>query len=220
MAAGAVELGWVDRPVAEELPGLEVYWTRVQARAGRTPTEIRDRMRELAGRITGGKVVQMRQDEVPWAYRVLWRRLGLDPDSDRTPVERLMVERLRHGGLRSNGMPDDAAMVATLETGVPIVVFDADRIGGRPGLRQARAGEWLDPDEVSVRAGEVLYADDSGPLARLTGEVASRVAPDGRTTAMTVCALAAATVSQLAIEEALWSAAELLEAAGTLDRST
>ena len=98
----ALEAGWIDRDLAAELPGFELIWTRVDARAGRTPRPLRKRMRELANRITGAHVVQLRQDEVPWAYRVLWRRLGLDPDSERTPVERLMVERLRSGGLRSH----------------------------------------------------------------------------------------------------------------------
>ena len=39
----------------------------------------------LADRYTGGKVVHMRQDPVPWAYRVFSRQVGIDPDTDRTP---------------------------------------------------------------------------------------------------------------------------------------
>ena len=34
----------------------------------------------LADRYTGGKVVHMRQDPVPWAYRVFSRQVGIDPD--------------------------------------------------------------------------------------------------------------------------------------------
>ena len=136
----ALEAGWIDRDLAAELPGFELIWTRVDARAGRTPRPLRKRMRELANRITGAHVVQLRQDEVPWAYRVLWRRLGLDPDSERTPVERLMVERLRSGGLRSHGMPADAATVATLETGVPIAVFDGRPRAERPSPTAGTSG--------------------------------------------------------------------------------
>jgi DNA/RNA-binding domain of Phe-tRNA-synthetase-like protein len=211
------EAGWVAPELAAELPGFEVLWTRVEARPGRTPAPVRRRMRELAGRITGSKVVQSRQDAVPWAYRVLWRRLGVDPDSDRTPVERLMVERLEHGGLPSRGLPADAAVVATLETGVPIVILDAAATVGPPGLRPAAAGESLGGPETALRAGEVVYADELRPLARLNGELADACAVSDTTTAMMVCALAAATVSQLAIEEALWTAVEMLQAAGRLD---
>ena len=189
--------------LTEELPGLGLVW-----------------IRELASRITGAKVVQSRQDAVPWAYRVLWRRLGLDPDRDRTPIEALMLERLEHGGLPSQGMPGDAAITATLETGVPIAVFDADRVGARVGLRPARADESLGADvDIPLRAGEVIYADEQRPLARLTGEVASACAVNGDTTTMLLCALSAAGVPDMALEEALWIAAGLLEtAAGRSDR--
>jgi DNA/RNA-binding domain of Phe-tRNA-synthetase-like protein len=219
MGERAVRRGWVASELAEELPGLEVYSLVVDARPAKTPDAIRRRMRDLAGRITGAKVVQARQDTVPWSYRVLWRRLGVDPDSDRTPVEALMVQRLEHGGLPSRGMPTDAIVVATLETGVPVVVVDAAKVHGDPGLRPAAAGESLGGPERALRFGEVIYADERAPLARLDGEVAADRAVGDGTTAMLVCALAAAAVSQVEIDEALWTAAGMLEAAGSLEGS-
>ena len=57
------------------------------------------RLRALADRYTGGKVIHMRQDPVPWAYRVFARQVGVDPDTDRTPVEQIALDRLKHGGL-------------------------------------------------------------------------------------------------------------------------
>ncbi|HEX2161486.1 MAG TPA: phenylalanine--tRNA ligase beta subunit-related protein [Thermoleophilaceae bacterium] len=205
-----VERGWIAPELAEEFPGLDVYWLTVDARPGRTPRPVRERMNALAGRITGAHVVQSRQDSVPWSYRVLWRRLGVDPDTDRTPVEALMVERLEHGGLPSRGLPNDAVVVATLETGVPIVVADAAKLSGSPGLRPATTGETVGGPEGTLRHGEVVYADEQAPLARLDGQVAAARAVDDDTTAMAVWALAAAAVSQLEIEEALWTAAGML----------
>ena len=209
----AVARGWVAPELAAEFPGLGVYWLAVDARPAKTPVAVRRRMRDLAGRITGAKVVQSRQDTVPWSYRVLWRRLGVDPDTDRTPVEELMLQRLEHGGLPSRGMPADAIVVATLETGVPVVVADAAKLSGSPGLRPALAGESLGGADGALRAGEVVYADERAPLARLDGEVAADRAVGDDTTAMAVCALAAAAVSQIEIDEALWIAADMLEAA-------
>ena len=40
---------------------------------------MKQRLRMLADRYTGGKVVHMRQDPVPWAYRVFSRQVGIDP---------------------------------------------------------------------------------------------------------------------------------------------
>lgn len=219
MGAGEVQRGWVAPQLADELPGLGLYWLSVDARPAKTPAAVRERMRALASRITGARVVQSRQDTVPWSYRVLWRRLGVDPDTDRTPIEALMVERLEHGGLPSRGMPRDAVVVATLETGVPIVVADAAKVVGSPGLRPAATGETLDGPERELRSGEVVYADEQAPLARLDGELAADRAVDGDTTAMVVCALAAAAVSQIEIEEALWIAAGMLESAGRVEES-
>jgi DNA/RNA-binding domain of Phe-tRNA-synthetase-like protein len=215
----SVRRGWIEGELAAEFPGLDVYALTVAARPVKTPDAIRERMRDLAGRITGAKVVQARRDTVPWSYRVLWRRLGVDPDSDRTPVEALMVQRLRDGGLPSRGMPIDAIVVATLETGVPVVVFDAAKVHGEPGLRPAAPGESIGGVEGELRAGEVIYADERAPLARLDGEVATDRATGDETTEMLVCALAAAAVSQVEIDEALWTCAELLEAAGSLGES-
>ena len=90
----------------------------------------------------------MRTRPVPWAYRVLFRHLGLDPDVTRTPIEALVLERLMHGGFAPRGMPEDALALATLETGVPVWAVDADRVGharagdrrGRPARARRRAG--------------------------------------------------------------------------------
>jgi len=218
---GAAHEGWVDERLAQELPGLGLQWTAVEARPGRTPPEIRDQMRDLARRFSGAHVVGTRQDDVPWAYRVLWRKLGVDPDVDRTPVERLMVERLEVGGIPSRGMPNDAVVVATLETGVPVYVFDGDAVSGRLGLRPAAPGESAGDDAFPpLRSGEIVLADEARPIARLTGRAVAECAPGDGTTTMLVCALAAPAISQMVLDEALWTASGLLEAAGRLEGSS
>jgi DNA/RNA-binding domain of Phe-tRNA-synthetase-like protein len=220
MSLPAIGRGSIAPELAAELPGLAIGWIEIAARPRRSPEPVRHRLRELASRITGAKVVHSRQDAVPWAYRVLWRRLGLDPDGDRTPVERLMVQRLQLGGLPSQGLPADAVVLATLETGVPVVVLDSAKVSGRIQLRPALTGERLGGDEqLPLRTGEVVYADDRQPLARLTGEPAPSADVTAATTSMLVCALCAAGVPQMAIEEALWTVADVVGAAGTLEGS-
>ena len=43
----------------------------------------------------------MRHQPIPWAYRVFYRHIGLDPDVQRTPVEELALERMKQGGFKS-----------------------------------------------------------------------------------------------------------------------
>ena len=73
----------------------------------------------------------MRERPIPWAYRVFFRQIGLDPDRTRTPVEQLALDRLHDGAFISAGLPADALTIATIETGVALRAFDADRIEGR-----------------------------------------------------------------------------------------
>jgi DNA/RNA-binding domain of Phe-tRNA-synthetase-like protein len=122
-----LQRGWVDAELAEEFPELALWLVSVEGRSRRSPPTVRRRLRLLAGRINGGYVIHMRQDPIPWAYRVFWRQVGIDPDTDRTPVEALAIERLRAGGLPSRNLLDDALTIATLETGVPVLALDADR---------------------------------------------------------------------------------------------
>ena len=151
----------------------------------------------------------MRQDAVPWAYRVFSRQVGIDPDTDRTPVERIAVERLRHGGLESHNLLDDALTIAIAETGVPVFALDAERVEGELGLRLARAGERL----AGVRplsARQLVVADDARPVAVVLGDVSHDAGVTPGTERMLLCALRVKGVPPISVEEALWTAAEIL----------
>ena len=93
----------------------------------------------------------MRERPIPWAYRVFFRQIGLDPDRTRTPVEQLALERLHDGAFKSRGLPDDALTIAIVETGVALRAFDADqarraalhpRLGARRGAARAGPASW------------------------------------------------------------------------------
>jgi len=201
--------GWVDAELAEEFPELGVDYVRVEGRPGRTPLEVRERLRELSDRITGSKVVHMRQDPVPWAYRVFSRQVGIDPDTDRTPVEHVALERLRHGGIPSRNVVDDALTIAVAETGVPVIALDADRVEGPLGLRSAAAGERLGA-ERPLASGRLVVADERRPVAVVLGEVSEDTGVTNSTRSMVLAALAVKGVPRISVEEALWTAAETL----------
>ena len=66
---------------------------------------MRRRLRELSDRFYGAHAIQLRERPIPWAYRVFFRQIGLDPDRTRTPVEQLALDRLHDGGFHSRGLP-------------------------------------------------------------------------------------------------------------------
>jgi DNA/RNA-binding domain of Phe-tRNA-synthetase-like protein len=203
--------GWVDAELAEEFPELGLDYVRVQGRPERSPLEVRERLRGLSDRITGSKVVHMRQDPVPWAYRVFFRQVGVDPDSDRTPVERIALERLEQGGLRSRNLLDDALTIATIETGVPVIAFDADLVGTQLGLRLSRPGERLS-EARPLSARQIVVADEDRPLSVLFGELAEERGVTRRTQRMALVALRVKGVPAISVEEALWTAVEVVTA--------
>jgi DNA/RNA-binding domain of Phe-tRNA-synthetase-like protein len=200
--------GWVEPELAEEFPKLSLVHAQLDVRPAGSPPEVKQRLRMLADRYTGGKVVHMRQDPVPWAYRVFSRQVGIDPDHDRTPVESVALRRLKQGGLQSENLVDDALTIAIAETGVPLIALDAGRVGGELGLRLAAAGETLAARPLSSR--QIVVADRARPVALVLGEVSEDAGVTPETERMVLCALGVKGVPRISVEEALWSAAETL----------
>jgi DNA/RNA-binding domain of Phe-tRNA-synthetase-like protein len=201
--------GWVEPELAEDFPELSLVHARVDVHPARSPRAVKQRLRMLADRYTGGKVVHMRQDPVPWAYRVFSRQVGIDPDHERTPVEAVALRRLKHGGLRSENLVDDALTIAIAETGVPLIALDAERVDGELGLRLARAGEQL-TGVRQLSASQLVVADGERPVALVLGEVGHDAGVTPETNRMVLCALGVKGVPRISLEEALWSAAETL----------
>jgi DNA/RNA-binding domain of Phe-tRNA-synthetase-like protein len=155
----SIERGDVAAELAAEFPGLALHWIAIEAGSGSTPPEVRERLRQMSNRISGAKAIQMRQESVPWAYRVFFRQVGIDPDERRTPVEQIVLDRLKHGGFRSRNLLDDAITIATFETGVPLMAFDADRIAPPLHLRLADPGELMGPAGRPLSSGQIVIAD-------------------------------------------------------------
>ena len=200
--------------LATEFPELCILHLTLDVRPGRSPEPVRRRLRGLASRLSGGQVVHMRQDPVPWAYRVFWRQVGLDPDTDRTPIERIAFDRLRWGGLPSRGLLDDAITIATLETGVPLTAFDAARVGSPLGLRLTEDAELLGGGGRPLAARQIVISDSERPLALLGGEVAEERGVTPSTGRMSIAAIQVRGVPRISVEEALWTVTGTLLAAG------
>jgi DNA/RNA-binding domain of Phe-tRNA-synthetase-like protein len=205
-----VESGAITPELKQEFPGLALRYLVVDRGSGRSPREVKQRLRMLSDRFTGGEAVNLRHKPIPWAYRVFFRHIGLDPDRSRTPVEQLALERMKHGGFRSRSLLDDALTIATVESGVALRAFDADRVEGSPVLRGSSAGEGLEGRPGDLPVGTLVVADELRPIALLFGATGSGRGVRPRTSRTMLAATQVKGVPDIAVDEALWLAAEVM----------
>ncbi len=206
------EQGWVAPAVASEFPGVGLVSVLVDGPSGRSPASVRRRLNTLSDRFLGAHAVHMRERPIPWAYRVFFRQIGLDPDRTRTPVEALALERMKSGAFKSRNQLDDALTIATIETGVALRAFDAARIEGELGIRDSAPGEELEGRRGSLPQGSLLISDEHRPLAMLFGATAEGRGVHPSTERIVLAAIQVNGVPQIAIEEALWMATTVMSA--------
>ncbi len=205
--------GWVAPHLAAEFPGLGIAWIEADCRPAKSPEPIRQRLRGLSDRFFGAHAIHMRERPIPWAYRVFFRQIGLDPDRIRTPVEQLALDRLHDGAFKSRGLPADAITIATVETGVAMRAFDADQIQGELCVRDSAPGESLAGRPGELPQGTLAIADELAPVGLLFGASADGRGVDQGTRRVALVAVQVNGVPQIAVDEALWMAAAALEVA-------
>jgi len=198
--------------VAAEFPGLGIATIEMDSRPGGSPDPVRRRLRELSDRFFGAHAVHMRERPIPWAYRVFFRHIGLDPDRTRTPVEQLALERLKDGGFKSRGLPADALTIATMETGIALYAFDAEQLSGALGIRESALGESLTGWPGELPRGTLVIADEGAPVGLLFGETEEGRGVEQATRRIAIAAVQVNGIPQIAVDEALWMAAATLEA--------
>jgi phenylalanyl-tRNA synthetase beta chain len=84
------------------------------------------------------------------------------------PVPQWLTERLRRCGLRSINPAVDVTNYVMLELGQPMHAFDLAKLAGGIRVRLSAAGERLlslDDQQLTLQAGELVIADDIGPVA-------------------------------------------------------
>lgn len=206
------DAGWVAPAIGDEFPGLAVRFLVVDGGARSSPRHVRNRLRDLSNRFSGAQVVNLRHQPIPWAYRVFFRHVGLDPDTDRTPVEGVALERMRRGGFISENVVDDALTIAVAESGVALQAFDADRLEGRPGIRTSVPGEHLAGRVTELEPGTLVLADELRPVGFLFGNVSADHVVGKRTRRTALVAIQVQGVPDISVEEAIWLAAGVMRA--------
>jgi DNA/RNA-binding domain of Phe-tRNA-synthetase-like protein len=201
------EAGFVAAELREELPGLGLRYLAIDARTTRTPAHVKARLRGLSDRFAGAQAINLRHQAIPWAYRVFFRHIGLDPDEQPTPVEQLALERMFHGGFVSRNVLEDAITIGIVESGVALRALDAQKVSGRLGIRLSAPGEAL---SRPLPAGTLVVADELRPVTLLFGDPATDAAPSSKTRRAVIVATQVRGVPDIAIEEAIWLAASVI----------
>jgi DNA/RNA-binding domain of Phe-tRNA-synthetase-like protein len=193
-----------------EFPGLGLARVDVTARPGRSPRELRQRLRHLSDQVHGSRALSQRREPIASAYRIFFRQIGIDPEDFRPPAEAAMLERLRAGWFRSRNLLDDALLVALVETGVAVRAFDTDRITGELGLRISQPRERLAKTGLELPDGTIVIADEHDSIALIFGDTGPErgVSPD--TARISLCAVQVRGVPDISVEEALWTASDIL----------
>jgi DNA/RNA-binding domain of Phe-tRNA-synthetase-like protein len=207
----ATSVGTIAPELREEFPGLALLYTTVERGAGRSTPAVKERLKMLSSRFGGAQAINLRHQPIPWAYRVFFRHIGLDPDEQPTPIEAYVLERMRAGGFKSENLLDDALTIAIVESGVALRAFDADKVEGRLGVRPSRAGEALEGRPAELPVGTLVIADEARPLALLFGALAAGRGVHPRTKRTMLVAIQVKGVPDIAVEEALWLAAGVME---------
>jgi DNA/RNA-binding domain of Phe-tRNA-synthetase-like protein len=208
----APEPGWIEPALAEEYPGLSIVSTTTEVKAGRSPEPLKEQLRLLSDRVGGAQAINLRQLPIPWAYRVFFRHIGLDPDTTRTPIEQLIFERMHDGRFKSRNRVDDALAIAIVEVGVALRAFDADKVTGRIGLRPSADGEHFEGRVSPLPEGTLVVADEERPLGILFDRTAKGRGVVRGTTRMALVAIGVRGVPDIALEEGLWVARSALHA--------
>lgn len=206
-------VGTVDPALIEEFPGLLLRHVTVERGSGRSSDGLRRRLRILSDRFAGAQAITLRSKPIPWAYRVFYRHIGLDPDEQPTPVEALALERMLKGAFISQSLLDDALTIAIVESGVAVRAFDADRISGPLAIRPSGPGEGLEGRPGELPPGTLVIADVDRPISLLFGALAAGRGVGPKTRRTVLAAVGVAGVPEIAIEEALWLAADAMETA-------
>src|SRR5919197_4257605 len=205
-----LEAGFLAPELREEFPGLALRWLLIEHGSGRAPRHVKDRLAQMSNRFSGPQAINLRHQPIPWAYRVFYRHIGLDPDEQPTPVEAVALERMKRGGFISRSLLDDALTVAIIESSVALRAFDADRASGRLGIRQTEPGEALEGRPGALPPGTLVIADETRPLALLFGATSAGRGVDPGTKRTLLCAVQVQGVPDIAVEEAIWLAADVL----------
>lgn len=191
-----------------EFPDLRADWLGCACGDHRCDPGVGERLELLASRINGRQALELRQQQIPAAYRSFFRQIGLDPDQQLTPIEQAVLGRLLSGGNLPQDRISDALLLALLETSVPVFAFDAEFVSPPIEIRSVGVDEVV--EGVASEPGELVLADLQRPLCQLFSPPQPPLAAGGASDQLLLVTILVPGVSAIAADEALTIAAEAI----------
>ena len=191
--------------LAAEFPGLRADWLSCQCSDPRCDPGVGERLALLASRFNGRQALELRQQQVPAAYRSFFRQVGIDPDQQPTPIEQAVLGRLLSGGNLPQDRISDGLLLALLETSVPVVAFEDGAVAPPIIIRGAEHGELV--TDAELERGALILADGQRPLCQLFSAPEPPLAAATESERLLLVAIAVPGVSEIASDEALRIAA-------------
>ncbi len=126
--------------------------------------DVREYAKHVVDRIISQyNIDRLKEHPIIRAYRDFYWRLGIDPTKTRPSSEALIRRILRTKSIPLINNVVDAGNFASVETLIPIGLYDLDKVRGTLKLRLSREGEIFEPIGGSrevLRQGLPVLADD------------------------------------------------------------
>ncbi|MBI2183785.1 MAG: hypothetical protein HYU39_02370 [Thaumarchaeota archaeon] len=113
------------------------------------------------------KLEELKDQPIVRAFRDFYWRIGVDPTKVRPASEALVRRFLSSGVLPKINSVVDAGNFASIETLIPIGIYDMAHMHGQTVLRKAKTGESMvdiSGVERKLDSGDIVLADEAGPL--------------------------------------------------------
>ncbi len=150
------------------VPGISLGVNTVKGvEVRRGDRKARDLINEISARLSERITLERLKDHpVVKAYRSFYWRINIDPTKQRPSGEALARRALR-GVVPSINNVVDGGNLASMETFVPIGLYDLDKIKGGLELRFAKKGEVFLPiggEEEQLSSNQIVLADEEKVL--------------------------------------------------------
>ncbi len=179
--------------------------------AGDAPRELDEEMRRLAEQM-GAKFQGLKPSEIPGlsVARRLYRAMGMDPTRVRPSSEALLRRSIKGRPLYRVNSVVDAGNLFSLESLLPIGLYDAEKIHGDVLVRlgtEADGYEGIRKGRIGLR-GRIGLFDDEGPFGNPSADsLRTSIGPDTRSILLVI--FVPAGYGKASLDRAVTRAAEL-----------
>jgi len=155
----------VEKEVSELSPGVSALSIGVRT-SNKKDYNLSRALEQITSRI-GYNLDNLKDIPKIRAYRDFYWRMGIDPTKQRPASEALVRRLLSKGSIPKISFIVDAGNLASIETLIPIGIYDTRFIKGPLRLRLARDGEVfvdITGKERELSKRDIVLSDNEGPL--------------------------------------------------------